>query len=412
MTSRELGPVRIAVADLAFGDPVVAARAAQALDRGGDEAWEAAIKLAIGWGVLPSVRAHLDEERLAAPLRAQLRSAGIAVALRSTIVVHESIAALRILQAATIETVVIKGVGLIAALRLNPARRTTSDLDLVVRERDAERARAALMEAGFAEINPEFERHMSDIALSTELHNFARALRRNDFEVDLHWRFGPKPPQALEAERLVSRAMEATLAGRRVRVADPIDGVLINVHHALRGGFIPHNTVRDLCDLKTWWDAGTVAERLDELIAMSRASALGPSLSALWAAILQRDPGHALRAGYDRLQQALDRTERRDAELLERYFEDHLLRGGAAHFTVEVFAPRVYLRSIAGKMLRSLRGNVGSDAPATGEIAPRGPLLVRVLRLGPRIGRVFREMSRLRNIPSYRALARAQSRFH
>lgn len=416
MSSPDLGTIRVLVADLAVADGAGAARAAGAIDAAGDEAWDTAIKLAIGWGVLPAVRAHLSEERLSPAIKAQLRSASLAVGLRSTVVVHQSLAAIRILQAAKIESVTIKGVGLIAALQLNPANRATGDLDIVVRERDVEAARAALLEGGFTETEGEFELHMSDIALSRELHNFARTLRRDELEVDLHWRFGPNPPPALDADRLIGRAVEAKLAGRPVRVADPVDGVLINVHHALRGGFIPHNTVRDLCDLKAWWDAGVVAERLDELIEAAQTSGLAPSLGALWAAILRRDPSHGVRAGLERLEARLDRAALREAELLHRYFEDHLLHGSAAHFTVEVFAPGVYVRSVAGKLVRTLRARVVKDVPLSPDhLRPRDPVLVRILRFigrTTRMLRVLREMSRLRNIASYRALARAQSRFH
>jgi putative nucleotidyltransferase-like protein len=414
MPSPELGTLRVTVVDTVVGDAACAARAVQTIDAAGPDAWEIALDLAIGWGVLPSFRARVDEKRLPASVAARLRSTSLAVTVRSTFVIHRSAEALRILDAAGVESVTVKGVGLIAALRRNPGSRATSDLDVVVREADAQRAREILIEAGYVEINPAFEHHMWEIAASRQLHNFARALRRDDFEVDLHWRFGPHPPAALDADRLIARAIAAPLAGRTIRVADPVDATLINVHHALRGSFIPHNTVRDLCDLKLWWESGALDGRLDELLASAAGSGLGPSLAALWGAILSRDPEHPVRAGSERLSALLTEQERGDAALLTRYFEEQLRAGAPAHFTLEVFAPGLYLRSLVDGFSRSMKRTprahvLSADGAAQAE---RRPLLKRLAGLPPRIARVVRDLVRLRAFSSYRAVARAQSRFH
>ncbi len=42
----------------------------------------------------------------------------------------------------------------------------------------------------------------------------------------------------------------------------------------------------------------------------------------------------------------------------------------------------------------------------------RRPLRERIMNLGPRAWRVARELTRLRSVASYRAVAQAQSRFH
>lgn len=405
------GNLRVAVADLVFGDAACAARAVATLDAAGPTGWASAIGLAAHWGVIHDFRRHVDERRLDAESRARLRSAALALAMRSTVVVHRSAAALGTLDAAGIRNVVIKGVGLIAALRRSPAARATSDLDIVVAENDVALALHALRAVGFRDVGPAFERRVSDIALSRMLHNFAHTLRRDELEIDLHWRFGPRPPRALDATRLLARAIEVPLGEVRARVADPVDGALLNVHHALRGAFIPHNTLRDLTDLKLWWDEGAVAERAGELIDAALESDLAPSLAALWGAILRRDPAHSVRAGYDALRARLDAAARSEAVLLERYFEEQLRLGGASCFTLEIFAPRIYVRSLAGQVVRAIRGRTRRDAPREARAKPR-PLTVRLAHLVPRLLRVLREMSRLDQIPAYRAVARAQSRFH
>jgi hypothetical protein len=404
--------IRAAVLDLAVGDEGVAARAAAVLDAAPSEGWEAAVALAAGWKILPRIRPRLDEAHLAPEVRERLRRANLAMALSSTLVLKRSVDALQLLEDASIETVAIKGVALIASLGWNAGTRATGDLDVVVRERDAGRARELLRGNGFEEINPEFERHMAEIASSRELHNFARALRKDDFEVDLHWQFGPNPPAALDPDRLIRRRVERKLFGRSVRVVDPVDAVLINVHHALRNSFVPYCAVRDLCDLKSWWEEGALAERLDELFALAIESGLAPSLAALWAVVLQRDPEHPLRVGHARLESALGERGRSEAALLGRYFEEQLRRGVTARFTLEVFAPRVYVRSLIGALRRRRHRNGAASSALVGDPPETRPLLDRLARFPGRCLRVLREMSRLRDIPAYRAVARAKSQFH
>jgi hypothetical protein len=407
--------IRGAVVDLALGDAAVAARAASALDSGGSGDWEMAVSLAAAWGVLHPFRRHIDESRLVPSARAALRKTSLALAARSTFIIHRSVGALRLLSDAGVPSVAIKGVGLIAALQRPPASRATGDLDIIVRADDAERARRALMTAGYTEINPEFEQHMSDIALSSQLHNYARALRLDDFEVDLHWRMGPTPPAALGAERLLGRAVEARAGGAAIAVADPVDGVLINVHHALRGAFDLHNTVRDLCDLRLWWDHGPIAGRLAETMGAALESGLAPALLALWQTILVRDPAHGVRTGVERLEVALSAAQRAESLLLQQYIETQIRYGSAAKFTLELFNPRLYVRGVYGKLVQSLTRGASVPEPALPASAYRAEhrsLAVRLANIVPRALRVLREVGRLGAVPSYRAVARAQRRFH
>jgi hypothetical protein len=407
--------IRGAVVDLALGDAAIAGRGMDALDAGPAADWETAISLAAAWGVLHPFRRHLDETRLPPAAPAALRQAALALAVRSTFILHRSVAALRLLAAANVPYVAIKGVGLIAALDRPPATRATGDLDIIVSEGDAERARIALMAAGFAEINPEFAQHMSDIALSSQLHNYARALRHDDFEVDLHWRMGPHPPAALAAERLIGRAIGARAARQEIVVADPVDGVLINVHHALRGSFDLHNTVRDLCDLRLWWEHGPIAARLDETIGMAVESGLAPALLALWTTILGRDPAHSVRAGVERLESVLTPPQRAESALMLQYIAEQIRHGRAAKFTLDLFNPRLYLREVCGKLVRTFTGTAKAPAGAPAPDAYRAerrPLMVRLADFLPRARRVLNEVSRAGAVPAYRAVARAQRRFH
>ena len=411
MLAADSARIRGAVIDLALGDTAIAARGRDALDAGAPEDWETAISLAAAWGVLHPFRRHHDESRLSPAARTALRQAALALAARSTFILHRSVAALRLLATANVPYVAIKGVGLIAALDRPPATRATGDLDIIVRESDAERARRALMAADFAEINPEFEQHMSDITLSSQLHNYARALRLDGFEVDLHWRMGVHPPAALAAARLIDRAIVARAIQREILVADPVDGVLINVHHALRGSFDLHNTVRDLCDLRLWWEHGPIPARLDETIGLAVESGLAPALLALWTTILERDPAHGVRAGVERLASVLTAPQRAESALMLQYIEDQIQHGRAAKFTLDLFKPRLYLREVFGKLLRALTKTATAPA-ADAYRAEHRPLTVRLANFLPRARRVLDEVRRAGAVPAYRAVARAQRRFH
>ena len=413
MAAADNARIRAAVFDLALGDAPAAARATTALANGNSNDWDIAISLAAAWGVLAPVRRHLDESRLPPSALAALRQTSFALAARSTFILHRSMRAARLLDAAKIPYVAIKGVGLIAALDRPPATRATGDFDIVVCERDAAAARRAFMDEGFEDISPEFDQHMSDITLSSQLHNYARTLRRDDFEIDLHWRMGPNPPSVLAPERLIDRAAAARAAGATVVVADAVDGVLINVHHALRGSFDLHNTVRDLGDLRLWWDHGPIERRLDETIQCAIGGDLGAPLLALWQMIVARDPAHGLRSGAHRLRAVLAPAECAEADLMQRYIEDQLRHGSAAKFTFELFNPKLYLRGAIGKLTqRAGRRGRPVDAPAGGYRETPRPLPVRIAALPPRVLRVLREVVRTGAVPAYRAVARAQRRFH
>jgi hypothetical protein len=415
MRDADAARIRGAVVDLALGDAATAERGQLALETGGAHDWTIAISLAAAWGIVHPLRRHLDESRLPAEVAARMRDTSLALAARSTYIVHRSVRALELLQRAEIAAVAIKGVGLIAALRRPPGTRATGDLDLIVEERDATRARHALMAAGFAEINPAFALHMEEIAQSSQLHNYARALRHDDFEVDLHWRMGPHPPPALAADRLIAHALTAQVAGHTIAVADPVDGVLINAHHALRGTFDPHNTIRDCCDLRLWWDAGPIADRLEETIAAALENALAPALLALWNTILRRDPAHPLRTGAARLHALLSTEARTDAALLEQLIEAHIRHGNSARFTLDLFQPRRSARASFGRIARALTGRRRAAEATAAPDAYRAivrPLHVRIAAAPARAWRVLREIGRARALRTYGAVARAQRRFH
>jgi hypothetical protein len=109
----------------------------------------------------------------------------------------------------------------------------------------------------------------------------------------------------------------------------------------------------------------------------------------------------------------LSRTERREAERLRSFVERNLRGESPDNTTVELLAPAVFTRSIVGPLLRNARRgerNPQGDGAETPGV--RRPLLVRICGRLARAGRIGRELLRLERVASYRAVARAQSRFH
>jgi hypothetical protein len=401
--------------DLLLGGAADSANAAQRICANGG--WRTALDLAIRWHVLPAVALRLEsidaatagvEREVGSSLRAQIAIS----AMRSSTAVRQAEAALHILADAGVRAVAIKGIASIATLYRGPAERMVSDVDLVIRPADLAAARAAFAEHGYVDRSPPFERHVSAIALSRSLHNFARTFVRDNFEIDLHWQFGPRPPAGLSADRIVERAVTAAAEGRQLRVAGPIEAALLITHHALRGAFAVATTIKDLVDLDAWWHVYG-GEQADELIAAAAESDLASSLLALCLALTSRNPEHPSAAWIAAMEHRLDRSGRTQARRLLAFF-DSAMRGEAPDSaTVALFAPTVYARSLLGPLCREIAWKAcGAAPPAEDVTTVRKPIVVRVLRRLAHGLRIGRELAQLRRIGTYRAVARAQSRFH
>jgi hypothetical protein len=403
--------VRTALRDVVLGDDLHATVAARKLTEG--NLWPIAVALSGQWRVTPIVSERLG--RLdASPDRAssvRLREMTIAATAHSALAVTRSREAIALLEYAGVEAVAIKGVALIASLYGRRSLRMVGDLDLVVREGAYPAARSALEKGGYLDPYVALDRHLSDIALSPHLHNVARNLVCGDFEVDVHWQFGFKPPPAFRTDRVIERSRRALLAGTPIRVAAPADAMAIAAHHALRGYFSPREVVKDAYDLAAWWTLKPEAWHLDEVMQTALAAEVATALYALWVLVHRRDADHAVATGVAALGTLLGARERREAEQLADFCDEQFERGPRAERTVQIFD--------AGRLCRTLTGHgkrlVGGAPPAGPTRQPafsRKPLPLRVFGAARRIVRVVRELTRVRGYGGYRALARAQSRHH
>jgi hypothetical protein len=347
-----------------------------------------------------------------AGLRARLRGQVFARALHSASILRTGAEVQELLAQAGVVSVAIKGIATIATIYGAASRRMVADVDLVIEDDRLATARTVLEAAGFEDISPPFESHLAAIGFSRYLHNYARTFVRDGIEIDLHWQFGPRPPAALGARRIVERSVEVSAERVNVRVSGPIETALLAVHHALRNSFPAAHALKDTADIAMWWQRFGDAQG-EELIAAALESGLASSLLALGRVIAHRNAGDAIARGVTAMETSLPRPVRREAERL-RSFVEHNLRGESPDdTTVELLAPAVFTRSIVGPLLRNVR-RVGPDAGGDGGAAPgvRRPLLVRIRGRLERAGRIGRELLRFKRVASYRAVARAQSRFH
>jgi hypothetical protein len=412
MPAADWGFVRTALVDVVLGDDAVGAAALRATAE--RAAWTDLVQLATRWRLIPQLREAIARDgvakaRIDPPALECLRAESIVHAAESAAIVRHGAEALRLLSEAGVQAVAIKGVAAIATLYGGSSRRMVADVDLVIEEAQLATVRTVLERCGYRDISPPFEEHVASIGFSRHLHNYARTFAGDRGELDVHWQFGPRPPQALAAGRILERSILATVEGRTLRVAGPVEFALLGLHHALRSSFAAYSTAKDLADLRAWWEREGEG-RGSELVAAAAGAGLGSSLLALARAIVRRNAAHPLARGVEALDALLPAAQRREAERLETFVEQNLRGEAPDDATVELFAPVVLLRSLAGPVLT--RGRLRGAAPVAGATPRRKPLFVRVRNRIERGLRIGRELLQPQRVATYRAVARAQSRFH
>ena len=253
--------------------------------------WRSVIDLAARWGMIPQLHAWITSsgilinEGAGRDLAERLRNASsLSVLVAQTGVEH-----LRRLAEAGIATVLFKGMASIAHLYSGPGERTIRDTDILVREEDLERCVEALERMSVAPAHEgDLAAYRSSIRwLPGFAGNESLACRCQRFELDLHWRLGPATAPELRVERIMDRAVPATILGQTVHVVCPVDGLVLSAHHAIRENMAPDGMIKDLIDIGLWLDLIGRMGRLDEAIRHVDRSGLGPAVYAA-ATILGR----------------------------------------------------------------------------------------------------------------------------
>lgn len=211
-----------------------------------------------------------------------LRALAVANERRGLFMGGQLLRLIRLLARAGVETLPYKGPVMAEALYGDAGLRQSVDLDLVVRPRDVEATRDALVAEGF--------RQASCIGVGVErllASECEVAFESPDetFTVDLHWRLGPRFAHAsLAADDLFAQASSSTFLGKDLRVLSRVDlFVVLCVHGS-------HSHRWDEFELVTAlgaWGEGATTQEWHDLF--DRAAALGCLRRCLIGCRLMRD---------------------------------------------------------------------------------------------------------------------------
>jgi hypothetical protein len=139
----------------------------------------------------------------------------------------------RRLHDAGVRSFAFKGPALSLAAYGDVGVRDSIDLDIVVRPRELDRARAVMLAAGYvsrSEMSAAQER-----MLQRSFGHFSYMRADEPAGVELHWRFAaPRYPWSMPPDDVLARSGTITLAGAVVTVADATDEVLLQAMHGTR----------------------------------------------------------------------------------------------------------------------------------------------------------------------------------
>lgn len=196
--------------------------------------WEWLLRAAQAHRVLPLLFASLQAHPGAVPAEvlARLRASAMANLGHNRFRTGELLRLLGKLADAGIAALPLKGAALAERVYGSLALRYFGDLDILVREADAPRARALLLAEGYA---PTFEPTPGQLpAYLRYQHHFVFVGRASGIVVELHYRVREGYfSVAFDCERLLARAQPAQLGGRPVALLAPEDTLLtLCVHGA------------------------------------------------------------------------------------------------------------------------------------------------------------------------------------
>jgi hypothetical protein len=209
--------------------PDLAAAAAAVRD------WDEALATAARHGVLPLLARALapPPPALPPPTAARLRAAGLAATATGLFLLRESSRLVALLAAHGIPALPWKGAALAAEAYGDPGLRSPSDLDLLVRRRDALRAGGLLEAEGFAPgaaLTPRQAR-----AFVAGHAGLAYTSAERGVMVDLGWAlWEPDFRHPLTTDLLLGRARTASVAGFALPALPPADLLLALCFHGAK----------------------------------------------------------------------------------------------------------------------------------------------------------------------------------
>ncbi len=198
--------------------------------------WSALLQTALSHGVMPLLYRSLSStcpDAVPKVFLEQLRAAFYANAAHNTLLARELLKLLRLLETDGIPALPFKGPVLAASVYGNLALRQFGDLDILIREQDAERAREILLSNGYRRLTQISAAHAAAFHRARKVYELVR--QDEKILVELHWAitswtfFFPLNPAHLW-ERLETGSLEDT----PVRTLAPEDLLLILCVHGAK----------------------------------------------------------------------------------------------------------------------------------------------------------------------------------
>jgi hypothetical protein len=241
------------------------ARARLRLLASGNVDWDYLLTTAEAHGLLPLLRKRLDE---AGSSPERLLSACISNAGRNLALTGELVRLVSIFEQSGIECLPFKGPALADQLFGSIAMRQYCDMDLLVRPRDVAGAKQVLLSRGY---KPEFT------LSSAREHDYIRSehafqFRKDEFVVELHWKFGSKDQCfPLDASDVWSRLEARTLQGRPIQALSREDLFVYLCMHGAKHGWERLEWICSLAQLArtqppvNWIEVAALARRTGAL---------------------------------------------------------------------------------------------------------------------------------------------------
>ena len=275
------------------------------------QAWDEAVQCADAWNVTPRLVSQISRLKLDVPQApsSELRRHFAEAYRSSAFLASRGIAAIRHLEAGGVRVAAFQGLASIARLGDGPKGRTMDVVDLLISEKDLERAVWRLEENGFR--RQVFAGLRQHAALSERK---AIALTGSgESRIDLHWGVG----KGLGVAEILERAEVARLWDQKFPVVSPEDALLLSARHAACEDLQIESVCQDLIDIQFWLAHLTREGRLDSLAGRAAGAGMTPLVLAITQIIEGYDSASEILASLSPAASA--RELRESASLVELY---------------------------------------------------------------------------------------------
>ena len=301
-------------------------------------------------GLLPLLYQRFRRDGIEDPLMPTLKGVKRHTWYNNRLLFHHGAAAVRILEQAGIEVMLLKGAALVAAYLHDGSMRPMEDLDLLVRHRDARSAVTALRRQGWIMRHAP---HRSGQYLDDGLYTAAKGchfVHASGIQIDLHWNLTSRCLGPHADDDFWAASRDCRFEGQDARVLHPADQLLhVVIHGAPWSTISPIRWIPDaMVVLRHHPDPGW-----DRLVAQASAR----DLSLMVGTALRHLEGHFAGTVPHAVIAALDRVPRRLFERLEHW---ELTRAG----------PKGLVRSGVSLLCDHLRESKDRSMPETVRLIP------------------------------------------